>query len=116
MSPKLTSSVSARSSPGSLRNSPRSARLRTNMLQLFEPLRIGFIGVGSVVTHFYMPALLELKSHVQALGPIELVAAADVNEAHLARMRDDFGVPHVYRDYHQMLEKHPDLHAVIICT
>ena len=86
------------------------------MLELSEPLRIGFIGVGSVVTHFYMPALFELKSHVQALGPVQVVAAADVNEAHLARMRDDFNVPHVYRDYHQMLEKHPDLHAVIICT
>ncbi len=87
------------------------------MIELSEPLRIGFIGVGSVVSHFYMPALLEIRSgHSQTLGPVEVVAAADVNEAYLARMRDDFGVKGIYQDYHQMLEKHPELHAVIVAT
>lgn len=87
------------------------------MIDISEPLRIGFIGVGSVVTHFYMPAILELRAaHEHELGGIDIVAAADINDAYLTRMRDNFGVKNVYHDYDQMLQKHPELHAVIICT
>jgi predicted dehydrogenase len=87
------------------------------MIELSEPLRIGMIGVGSVVSHFYMPAIIELNaSHAGELGPVEIVAVADVVEANLAKMRDQFGVKNGYHSYHQMLEKHPELHAVIIAT
>src|SRR5688572_13218922 len=87
------------------------------MIDLSEPLRIAFIGAGSVVKHFYIPTILELRSRwAHEIGPIEIVAAADINREYLARMRDELGVRNLYHDYHVMLEKHPELHAVIIST
>ncbi|WP_042165111.1 Gfo/Idh/MocA family protein [Paenibacillus gorillae] len=71
-----------------------------------ERIRIGIIGVGQIG-----------KMHVQQYQTIpgaELVAVCDVNEVEAQRVAQQYGIPHVYSDYHKLLER-DDLDAVDVC-
>lgn len=59
--------------------------------------RVGVIGVGGVSS-------LHTDAYM-ALPNTELVAAADVSEAALARFTEKYGVTNVYTDYRSMLDK-----------
>lgn len=59
--------------------------------------RVGVIGVGGVSS-------LHTDAYA-ALPSTELVAAADVSEAALARFTDKYGITNVYTDYRSMLDK-----------
>jgi len=59
--------------------------------------RAGVIGVGGV-------SLLHTDAYI-ALPSTELVAAADISEAALARFTDKYGITNVYTNYRSMLEK-----------
>ncbi len=59
--------------------------------------RVGVIGVGGVSS-------LHTDAYA-ALPSTELVAAADVSEAALARFTDKYGITNVYTDYLSMLDK-----------
>jgi predicted dehydrogenase len=59
--------------------------------------RAGVIGVGGVSS-------LHTDAYI-ALPSTELVAAADVSEAALARFTDKYRITNVYTDYRKMLDK-----------
>ncbi|HNT75001.1 MAG TPA: Gfo/Idh/MocA family oxidoreductase [Anaerolineae bacterium] len=71
-----------------------------------DKVRIGIIGVGQIG-----------KSHLRNYKNIpdaELVAAADINAAELGRVAAEFGIPHTYTDFRELL-KRDDLAAVDVC-
>lgn len=71
-----------------------------------EKVRIGFIGVGQIG-----------KQHVETYSKLphaELVAVADLNGAEAQRVADKYGIPNVYTDFRQLLER-DDLDAVDVC-
>jgi predicted dehydrogenase len=71
-----------------------------------EKIRVGMIGVGQIG-----------KSHLrryQEVEGAEIVALADINEAEGKRVSELFDIPHVYTDFHKMLER-DDLDAVDVC-
>ena len=72
-----------------------------------KKLRIGFIGSGGIA----QAQMKCLKGYADA----ELVAASDVNEAALARTREQQGVQKLYTDWREMLKKE-SLDAVSVCT
>ena len=72
-------------------------------------LKVGLIGTGYIATQKHLPAWRRLR-HLS-----EVVALCDVNQEHGRRVARQFGVPNVYKDIQQMLEKErPDI--VDICT
>lgn len=80
-----------------------------------RPLKVGLIGVGGIAVHH----LKYLNKIAPDVGGIELVAGADVREEAVAKARAEHGVQHGYVGldaYRQMLEAHPDLDAVDVCT
>ncbi|QHW29782.1 Gfo/Idh/MocA family oxidoreductase [Paenibacillus rhizovicinus] len=71
-----------------------------------KPTRIGIIGVGQIG-----------KSHLEAyakIPEIEVVAAADLNEAELNRVSDLYDIPNRYADFRELL-KRDDIEAVDVC-
>ena len=71
-----------------------------------EPMRIGVIGVGQIGKH-----------HLNTYGKIsgaQVVAVADLNETEAQRLADEQGIPHVYRDFRDLL-KRDDIDAVDVC-
>ncbi len=68
-----------------------------------EPVRIGVIGVGQIGKHH-----LENYSKIP---DAEIVAVADVNEAEARRVAEQYGIPHVYTDFRDLL-KRDDIQAV----
>jgi predicted dehydrogenase len=71
-----------------------------------DKVRLGIIGVGQIG-----------KMHLQRYAKIpaaEVVAAADINEAELRRVAEQFKIPHVYTDFRELL-KRDDLVAVDVC-
>ena len=71
-----------------------------------EKVRIGSIGVGQIGKHH-----LDNYSKIENA---ELVAIADINEAELNRVGDQYGIPNRYTDFHKMLER-DDIQAVDVC-
>ncbi|MGG1517422.1 Gfo/Idh/MocA family oxidoreductase [Paenibacillus oryzisoli] len=74
-----------------------------------KKLRIGIAGTGNIFRVAHAPVLAE---HPE----IEIVAACDVNEERLRTQGAQWGIPHLYTDYKEMLAKHPDLDFIDICT
>jgi predicted dehydrogenase len=69
---------------------------------------VGFIGAGGIAaTHM---------RHIKKVDGVQLVAAADISEPTLARVKQEHGVERTYTDYKKMLKEEKDLHAVSVCT
>jgi predicted dehydrogenase len=71
-----------------------------------EKIRIGMIGVGQIG-----------KSHLRHYAEIDgaqIVAAADINEAEVKRVAEQFSIPHTYTDFRQLLAR-DDIDAVDVC-
>jgi predicted dehydrogenase len=69
-------------------------------------IRLGIIGVGQIG-----------KSHLNTYAKItgaEVVAAADLNAAELARVAGEFKIPHTYASFRDLLAR-DDLDAVDVC-
>jgi predicted dehydrogenase len=71
-----------------------------------DKVRIGCIGVGQIGKHH-----LDNYSKIENA---ELVAIADINEAELNRVGEQYGITQRYTDFHKMLER-DDLDAVDVC-
>jgi predicted dehydrogenase len=72
-----------------------------------KPVKMGFIGTGSIA-----------QAHLRAIADvdeIEIVAAADIVLENAQKTAAQWGIPHVYQDYREMLEAE-DIEAVSICT
>ena len=71
-----------------------------------EKVRIGIIGTGQIG-----------KAHLQNYAPIdeaEVVAVADLREDEARRVADEYGIPSVYTDYHELLAR-DDIDSVDVC-
>jgi predicted dehydrogenase len=73
-----------------------------------KPFRIAFIGTGFIGLH-----QMKLLRH---LPGVEIVAAADISERQLNKVKESHGVERVYTDYKKMLREVTDVDAVSICT
>ncbi|MCX7823936.1 MAG: Gfo/Idh/MocA family oxidoreductase [Verrucomicrobiae bacterium] len=71
-------------------------------------LKVGLIGCGEVTRFKHLVVLREAPG-------LEVVALADLDEARLRTVADQFGVPHRYRDAEALLA-HPGLDAVGVCV
>jgi predicted dehydrogenase len=71
-----------------------------------ERVRIGIIGVGQVGKH-------HLRNYSDIPGA-EIVAACDVDAEELDRVSKEYGIPHTYADYRDLL-KRDDIQAVDVC-
>ncbi len=71
-----------------------------------QRIRLGIIGVGQIG-----------KNHLKTYASIpeaQVVAAADVNTAELARVAETFSIPHATTDFRELLAR-DDLDAVDVC-
>lgn len=75
-----------------------------------DKIKIGVIGTGGIATLRHLPAFKE----AEAAGKAELVAVSDVVEASARAAAAQFGVPHVFTDYRELLQL--PLDAVSVCT
>ena len=75
-----------------------------------DKVRIGVIGAGNIAQLRHIPAFLES----QAAGHAEVVAIADPLEANARQLAAQYGIPHVFADYRELLQL--PLDAVSICT
>ncbi len=71
-----------------------------------KKVRVGVVGVGIGSLH-----IQGYQRHPHA----EVVAVCDINEERAQQVAQEYGVPHVFADYQQMLEK-VELNAVSVCT
>lgn len=72
-----------------------------------KTVKIGFIGAGGIA-RYQMEKLHKLPG-------VEIVAAADVDKAALEKVKSQFGVPHLFNDWKELLAL-ADLDAVSVCT
>jgi len=75
-----------------------------------KPFRVAFIGAGGIAL-YHMKFLKQMASE-----GVEIIAAADVSEKSLAKVKEQFGVTNLYTDYKKMLKDIPEIHAVDVCT
>ncbi|MEL7239363.1 MAG: Gfo/Idh/MocA family oxidoreductase, partial [Planctomycetota bacterium] len=80
-----------------------------------QPLKIGFIGVGGIAGA-HLGTLKSFREKNAEVPDFEIVCGADLNEEAKEKAKAEYGVGETYSDYEEMLEKHPDLDAVSICT
>ena len=78
------------------------------MSQTFETLRVGMIGAGGIARGAHQPGFA-------ALPNVEIVAVADPADGRAADFARDFGVPHTYTDYHDLLARE-DVDVVAVAT
>lgn len=72
-------------------------------------LKVAIIGAGGIARGVHVPSYLKCTERV------EIVAVADVVRETAEKLAVDFGIPHIYSDYEEMLKQiHPD--AVSVCT
>ena len=71
-----------------------------------KTIRIGVIGVGQI-------GKIHLDIYRKIPG-IEVVAIAGRDEARTRQVRQDYGIPHAYTDFRQLLA-HADIEAVDVC-
>jgi len=71
-----------------------------------EKLGIGIIGVG--IGHLHIQGYVKCPE-------AQVLAVCDVNEERARRVAAEFGIPHVFTDYEEMLEL-DDIDAVSVCT
>jgi predicted dehydrogenase len=69
-------------------------------------IRIGVIGVGQIGKH-------HLSTYKNVAGA-EVVAAADINQAEMKRVADEYKIPNTYADFRQLLQR-DDIDAVDVC-
>jgi predicted dehydrogenase len=74
-----------------------------------KTLKVGIIGAGGIVRGFH------LKPGWLAVPDAEVVAVADVHEPTARKLADDFNIPNVFTDYHDLL-KLDEIDCVDICT
>ena len=70
--------------------------------------KVAFIGAGGIAGAH--------ASNLKKIDGVELVAAADLNVAGLAKFKEGQGVQRVYTDFKEMLAKETEVDAVSICT
>src|SRR5262245_25826543 len=75
-----------------------------------DRVRVGVIGTGAIARLRHLPAY----KACEAAGTAELVAVSDVVEASAREAAAQFGVPHAFTDYRDVLALLLD--AVSICT
>lgn len=75
-----------------------------------ERIRVGVIGAGKIAFLRHLPAF----KACEAAGTAELVAVADAVEENARNAAAQFGVPHTFTDYRELLQL--PLDAVSICT
>jgi predicted dehydrogenase len=71
-----------------------------------DKVRIGIIGTGQIGKH-----------HIRSYQPIpeaEIVAVADLRGDEAERVAAEFSIPHVYTDYHELLQR-DDIDCVDVC-
>ena len=72
-----------------------------------DKLKIGIIGTGIIG-----------KSHVRNYqsmqNDVEIVAVADINESEAQRVAQEYGIPHVFSDYRDLL-KIDEIDSVDVC-
>ncbi len=76
-----------------------------------QPVRIGFVGCGSVMQGSYMPQARQLQSR----GLAEVVAACDVEESRRTVVRDELKIPRFTTNYREVVES-PDVDLVMVTT
>lgn len=72
-----------------------------------EKIRVGIIGTGSI-SHCHMDGYRQLPH-------VDVVAACDINKQRVQEYARQYGIPHTYTDYNEML-KMDSLDAVSVCT
>jgi predicted dehydrogenase len=72
-----------------------------------NPVRVGVIGVGQIGKH-------HLNNYTQKIPEVQIVAAADINEAELARVAETYKIPNTYTNFRDLL-KRDDIEAVDVC-
>ena len=73
-----------------------------------KPFRVGFIGAGGIAwTHM---------KYLNQIPGVEIVAAADVVEQNLEKVKNEHRVQRTYKDYMEMLKAEQEMDAVSICT
>ncbi|NLB59699.1 MAG: Gfo/Idh/MocA family oxidoreductase [Lentisphaerae bacterium] len=70
-------------------------------------LRLGFIGAGGIAR--------AQANYLKKVSGVEVVAAADVNQAALDKFKQDYNTPHLFKDWKKLLAL-PGLEAVSVCT
>lgn len=74
---------------------------------MIEELRIGMIGLGGIATRSHLPALATLPDVI-------IQAGAEIDAYQADRTQKRFGIPKIYSDYQEMLQKEK-LEAVYVC-
>lgn len=74
----------------------------------YEPVRLGLIGLGQVVTLRHLPALAKLAQY-------KIIAAAEIDRERGQRVAAQYAIPSVGSDARAVLEM-PEVEAVAICT
>lgn len=72
-----------------------------------EKVKLGIIGAGGIA-QVHCRVLTEMDG-------VELVAVSDIVEANARRTAGRWGIPNVYTDYEEMLQKE-ELDGVVVCT
>lgn len=75
---------------------------------MITSLKVGVIGAGGIARSRHIPGYLKNNK-------VNLAAVADVSQTALDSVQSEFGIPVVYTDYREMLDKE-ELDAVSICT
>ena len=70
-------------------------------------IRVGVIGVGQIGKR-------HLEIYKNKIPDAEVVAIADINEAEAQRVSGVYGIPNVYTDFRQLLQR-DDIEAVDVC-
>ncbi len=73
-----------------------------------KKLRVGIIGTGGI-SHSHM------AGYRRCADRVEVVAACDIDEAKLTAYCKQYGIPHQYTDFNEMMAKE-DLDCVSVCT
>lgn len=71
-------------------------------------LKVGVVGTGNIFKGLHLPALV-------AHPEVELVAFCDINKEKAQKLADQYGVPHVYENYQDLIARE-DIDIVDICT
>ncbi|HDY74871.1 MAG TPA: Gfo/Idh/MocA family oxidoreductase, partial [Euryarchaeota archaeon] len=80
--------------------------LENSVGELF--LRVGIIGAGIQAKDAHLPAFHSLEG-------VEISAIADINEKAAKTLAKKYQIPHVYVDFHDLINN-PDIDLVSICT
>jgi predicted dehydrogenase len=71
------------------------------------PFRVGIVGTGGIARAQHLPGWRNIPN-------VNIVALADINKAAASAAAMEFGVPHVFTDFQELLKL--DLDAVDVCT